>query len=302
MGRHPLFFPYLALISVCFFWGTTYLGIRMALEGFPPLLLVGIRFLVAGILMIGIALAMKSPFPKGQQLWLTSLYGLMMLGFGTGALVFAETWIPSSLAAVMVTTGPFWLIGIERVTGGDRIQPRALIGLLVGFCGVILLLLPQNGWGSFDGPVLKGFLLLNFGGLFWNGASILQRRQRLETHPFVSGAIQNLACGLVFLPLGLLVPHAPIVWKLNSNLAMIYLVIFGSMVGFSSYVFALERLPLSIVSIYNYVNPAVAAALGVLFYNEPFGWRELLAMLVILVGVAIVKSASSRPLLNKAVS
>ncbi len=274
----------------------------MALEGFPPLLLVGIRFLVAGILMIGIAFAMKSPFPKGQQLWLTSLYGLMMLGFGTGALVFAETWIPSSLAAVMVTTGPFWLIGIERVTGGDRIQPRALIGLLVGFCGVILLLLPKNGWGSFDGPILKGFLLLNFGGLFWNGASILQRRQRLETHPFVSGAIQNLACGLVFLPLGLLVPHAPIVWKLNSNLAMIYLVIFGSMVGFSSYVFALERLPLSIVSIYNYVNPAVAAALGVLFYNEPFGWRELLAMLVILVGVAIVKSASSRPLLSKAVS
>ena len=267
----------------------------MALEGFPPLLLIGGRFFIAGTLMLAIAFATKSPFPKGRQLWLTCLYGLMILGVANGALTFAEVWIPSSLAAVMVATGPFWFVGIEHATGGERIQPRALLGLLVGFCGVLILLLPHIGWNHFDASIWKGFLLLNFGGLFWNGGSILQRRQQLKTHPFVSGAIQNFACGLVVLPIALVLPHAPIVWKMNSVLAVTYLIIFGSLVGFSSYIYMLEKLPLRLVPIYNYVNPAVAAVLGVLFYNEPFGWLELTAMLVIFAGVAIVKSGSSSP-------
>ena len=291
MRQHPLFFPYLALASVCFFWGTTYLGIRIALEGFPPLLLVGTRFLIAGVIMLAIAFATKAKFPQGRQLWLTCLYGVMMLGVANGALTFAEQWIPSSLAALMVTTGPFWLVGIEHATGGERINPRALFGLCVGFCGALLLLIPKDGWGHFDSSILKGFLLLNIGGMFWNGGSVLQKRQKLETHPFVSGALHNFACGILFLPLGLLTPHAPIVWKLNSTLALVYLIIFGSLAGFNSYIYALERLPVSVVSIYNYINPAVAAMLGVWFYSEPIGWREIAAMMVIFIGVAIVKRA-----------
>ena len=291
MRQHPLFFPYLALASVCFFWGTTYLGIRIALEGFPPLLLVGARFLIAGAIMLAIAFSIKAKFPQGRQLWLTCLYGVMMLGVANGALTFAEQWIPSSLAALMVTTGPFWLVGIEHATGGERINPRAFFGLCVGFCGALLLLIPKDGWGHLDNSILKGFLLLNLGGLFWNGGSVLQKRQKLETHPFVSGALHNFACGIIFLPLGLLTAHAPVVWKLNSTLALIYLVIFGSLAGFNSYIYALERLPVSVVSIYNYINPAVAAILGVWFYNEPMGWREIAAMMVIFIGVAIVKRA-----------
>ena len=291
MNKHPLFYPYLALASVSFFWGTTYLGIRIALEGFPPLLLVGIRFLIAGSIMMGLAFLTKSRFPQGKQLWLTCLYGALMLGVANTGLTIAEQWIPSSLAALMVTTGPFGLVGMERITGGERINPRALFGLCVGFCGALLLLLPKDGIGHFDANVVSGFLLLTFNGMFWNGASVLQKRLRLETHPFVTGALHNFACGILIFPLGMLIPHQPIVWKTNSTLAIAYLVIFGSLVGFNSYIYALEKLPVSVVSIYNYVNPAVAVILGVWFYNEPIGWRELLAMAVIFAGVAIVKQA-----------
>lgn len=263
----------------------------MALEGFPPLILMGSRFLIAGSIMLAIAFAKKAQFPKGRQLWLTCLFGVMMLGIANGALTFAELWIPSSLAALMLTIGPFWLVGIEHASGGERINPRALVGLCVGFCGAMLLLIPKDGWGNFDSSILSGFLLLNVGAFFWNAGSVLQKRQKLETHPFVSGALHNFACGILFLPLGLMTPHEPVVWKMKSTLAIVYLVIFGSFAGFNCYIYALERLPVSIVSIYNYINPAVAVVLGVWFYNEPIGWREIVAMIVIFVGVAIVKHA-----------
>ncbi len=291
MGRHPLFFPYLALISVCFFWGTTYLGIRMALEGFPPLVLISGRFLIAGSIMLLIAWWKKSQFPKGRQLLLTSLYGVLILGVANGCLTFAEQWVPSSLAALMLTISPLVFVSIEHFSGGERIRRRTLLGLLVGLCGAVLLVLPREGSGGMNQSIWKGFAVLCFGTLCWNSGSILQRRQRLTTHPLISGAIQNFASGVVFLPLAIFVPQHPIIWKLDSTLAAIYLIFFGSIVGFSSYIYALERLPISVLSMYNYVNPAVAAVLGVWFYNEPIGWREIAAMLVIFSGVAIVRSA-----------
>ena len=292
MGRHPLFFPYLALIAVCFFWGTTYLGIRLALEGFPPLVLISGRFLIAGSIMLAFAWWKKSKFPEGRALWLTSFYGVMILGVANGALTFAEQWIPSSLAALITTMSPLVLVSMEHFSGGERIHKRTLTGLLVGLSGTILLVLPRGGAGAFDGgSIWKGFLVLCVGNIFWNSGAILQRRQRLATHPMVSGAIQNFASGVVFLPLALLVPQPPIIWKLDSTLAVVYLIIFGSIVGFSSYIYALERLPVSVLSIYNYVNPAVAAVLGVWFYDEPVGWREIAAMVVIFAGIAIVRSA-----------
>ena len=296
MRRHPHFNAYLALIAVCFFWGTTYLGIRMALESLPPLMLVGLRYTISGSLLVAIAFFSKAHLPSGRELFFTSLFGVIIIGIGNGCLAFAEQWVPSGLAALFITTSPFWMIGMEAlIPGGERLHGPTLIGMLVGLMGAFLLVGPaaaQQGW---SGPALKGFLILQFGCCGWAAGSILQRRHDTRAHPVVSGAIQQLATGIVFLVPAFATKNQPLHLSNRSSFAVIYLVIFGSVVGYSAYLYALDKLPVSVVSIYNYINPVVALLLGWLFYSEQIGLREIAAMLVIFAGVALVKRYSHRP-------
>lgn len=290
MRDHPHFKAYLALAAVCFFWGTTYLGIRMALESFPPLLLICVRFLISGsLLMIG-ALGVRAHLPRDRELWRTALNGVLVLGVGNGCLTFSELWIPSGLAALFITVSPFWMVGIETVLpGGERLHGPTAAGMIVGLLGAALLVAPgvmESGWG---GNTMRGFLLLQLGCAAWALGSIVQRRQVQRAHPVVSGALQQLAAGLAFLPLALTVPEHDVRWSARGAGAMLYLIVFGSIVGYSAYIYVLGKLPVPVVSIYNYVNPAVAVALGWLVYSEPFGRRELAAMLIIFLGVALVK-------------
>ncbi|HEV8042856.1 MAG TPA: EamA family transporter [Bryobacteraceae bacterium] len=290
MRSHPHFKAYLALAAVCLFWGTTYLGIRMALESLPPLMLVGLRYSISGSVLLLVAFFAKAHLPSGRELFFTALYGVIIIGIGNGCLAFAEVWIPSGLAALFITTSPFWMVGMEAlIPGGDRLHAPTLLGMLVGLAGTSLLVAPnaiQQGWG---GPLLRGFLVLQLGCCGWAFGSILQRRQVTKAHPVVSGAVQQLATGLVFMGPALLTKTQPIHWTPRSIAAVLYLVTFGSVVGYSAYLYALDKLPVSVVSIYNYVNPVVAVFLGWLFYREKIGVRELLAMLVIFAGVALVK-------------
>jgi drug/metabolite transporter (DMT)-like permease len=290
MRSHPHFKAYLALAAVCLFWGTTYLGIRMALESLPPLMLVGLRYSISGSVLLLVAFFAKAHLPSGRELFFTALYGVIIIGIGNGCLAFAEVWIPSGLAALFITTSPFWIVGMEAlIPGGDRLHAPTLLGMLVGLAGTSLLVAPnaiQQGWG---GPLLRGFLVLQLGCCGWAFGSILQRRQVTKAHPVVSGAVQQLATGLVFMGPALLTKTQPIHWTPRSIAAVLYLVTFGSVVGYSAYLYALDKLPVSVVSIYNYVNPVVAVFPGWLFYREKIGVRELLAMLVIFAGVALVK-------------
>lgn len=290
---------YAALIAVYFFWGTTYLGIRMALEMFPPAVLLSVRYLISGAIMVAGASQLKAEFPKGRELWRTMLFGTLTIGGGNGALVFAEQWIPSGLAALFVTTSPFWMVGLEALLpGGTRLHLPTLAGILVGFLGALSLIAPGAATGSFDTRVLQGFLVLQLGSLSWCLGSLLQRRQRARAHPIVSGAVQQLAAGVACLPAALLVPHPPIHWQPRAMWALAYLVVFGSLIGYSSFVYAMEHLPVAITSTYAFVNPLVAVWLGSLFYQEPFGWRESIAMTAIFLGIALVKywsRAAPRP-------
>jgi drug/metabolite transporter (DMT)-like permease len=290
MRRHPHFKAYLALAAVCFFWGTTYLGIRMALESLPPLLLVGLRYTISGTALLLVAYFAKAHLPSGKELFYTALYGVIIIGIGNGCLAFAEVWIPSGLAALFITTSPFWMVGMEAlIPGGERLHAPTLLGMLVGLLGTSLLVAPnaiQQGW---NGPSLKGFLVLQFGCCGWAFGSILQRRHATTAHPVVSGAVQQLATGLVFLGPAWLTKTQPVHWTPRSIGAVIYLVTFGSVIGYSAYLYALDKLPVSVVSTYNYINPVVAILLGWLFYREQIGVREVLSMLVIFTGVALVK-------------
>ncbi|MBI2688671.1 MAG: EamA family transporter [Acidobacteria bacterium] len=290
MGSRAHLLPYAALLAVCFFWGTTYLGIRMALESFPPLLLVAIRFLASGLVLLLWARWKGWVLPERRELVRTCLFGLMLLGVANGALTFAETWIPSSLAALFLTTSPFWLVGMDALTpGGERLTAAVAIGLLVGMLGVVLLVLPGGGAMELGPNLWKGFVVLQVGSFSWNAGSILQRRWRPTTHPLLTGALQQTAAGVVYLAAALVVPERPVMMSATGIAGVLWLVTFGSIVGYCAYIYTLETLPVSLVSLYTFVNPVVAVALGKLFYDEPFGKREAAAMAVIFAGVFIVK-------------
>ncbi|MGP0074742.1 MAG: EamA family transporter [Bryobacteraceae bacterium] len=296
MPRHPHFQAYLALAAVCFFWGTTYLGIRIALESMAPQVLMGLRYTISGIILLAVAYFSKAHLPTGRELWYTALYGVMIIGTGTGCLVFAEQWVPSGLAAVFITLSPFWMIGIDAlIPGGERLHGPTILAMLVGFAGTTLLVAPEIVSEGFGGPLLRGFLLIELGCGGWCLGSILQRRHQTKAHPVVSGAVQQLATGLVFAVPALFTKPHPSTWSARSVGAVAYLVVFGSIVGYSAYSFVLDRLPVSVVSIYNYINPIIAVFLGWLFFREHFGAQQLGAMVIIFAGVALVKRYSLPP-------
>jgi drug/metabolite transporter (DMT)-like permease len=291
LQRPPQFRAYLALAAVCFFWGTTYLGIRIALEWVHPLQLMCLRYLISGAAMLVVAFFSKAHVPSGRELIYTSLFGVITIGIGTGSLAFAELWIPSGLAALIVSMQPFWMVSVEAlIPGGDRLHAPTIFGMLVGVAGTALLVGPSAIQQGLGGPVLRSFLVLQIGCCGWSLGSILHRRQTTRAHPVVSAALQQLATGLFFLGPAIveLRPH-PLAWSWRGASAILYLAVIGGIVGYSAYMYALSKLPVSIVSIYTYVNPIVALWLGWLFYREQIGPREIVAMFVIFVGVALVR-------------
>jgi drug/metabolite transporter (DMT)-like permease len=286
----PSFRAYAALAAVCFYWGTTYLGIRMALESIPPLALISFRFASSGAILLGVAYFRGAHLPKGRELWVSMITGLATCGIGTGSLIFAEQWIPSGLAALIIAFSPFWMVGIEAlVPGGERLRRPTVLGLLVGSAGAALLVSAGVSRETIGGATLVGFLVLQAGSVSWAFGSIYQRRQPTRAHPIVTGAIQQLSAGLAFLLPALLIPPHPVMPTARGIVALCYLVVFGSIVGYSAFVYAMSNLRVAVVSIYSYVNPVVAVFLGWLFYREPFGLREAVAMVIIFVGVALLK-------------
>ncbi len=266
----------------------------MALESFTPVTLVCFRYLTSGTLMLIAARSAGWHIPRGRELWLTAFFGLVTLGIGNGCLAFAEQWIPSGLAALFVATSPFWLVGTEALAPrGEPLHAPTIRGMLVGAIGVIFLVAPAAAEFQANRAVLGAFLLLQFGCAGWSAGSIAQRKTTAKAHPFVSGAVQQLATGIVY-AIPAAIRHDPIRWSPRGIGAVIYLMIFGSIVGYSAYIFAMDRLPVAIASIYTYVNPIVAVIIGVLLYGEPFGAREAIAMTIIFAGVAMVKHASKK--------
>jgi drug/metabolite transporter (DMT)-like permease len=295
LARHPLFKPYLALVAVCFFWGTTYLGIRMSLESFPPLELVCIRYIISGSILLLFAKARGLYLPRGRDLAVACFSGFFTLGIGNGALVFSEVLIPSGIAGLIITISPFWMVGVEAaLPGGERLHAPTIGGMAVGLLGAGLLFLPDFTAHPIDHKLLSGFLLLQLGMAGWSFGSVYQRRNAGRAHPIIAGGVQQLAAGLILLPFSLAIPQAPIHWSTRGVLALTYLICFGSIVGYSAFAYAMDKLPVAIVSLYSYVNAVVAVFLGWLVYHERFGLNEAFAMLVIFSGVALVKRYSHR--------
>ena len=291
--KHERFWAYAAFATICVVWGTTYLFIAIALETVPPLLLTGSRFVIAGGVMLGIAKARGERIPSDlRTLANLALIGFLMVGVGNLAVVWAELWVPSGLAALLVATAPFWMAIIERFrSSGERVSLQSGIGMTLGFVGVALLVSPGIS-GKWSINFLLGALAIQVGGICWQLGSAHGKYNLAHVPLMASAALQMLFGGTIVTVVGFAIGEASS-FSLTPRTfaALAYLTIFGSIIAYSAYVFALAHLRTTITSLYAYVNPVVAVFLGWLILSEPLTAKAIMAMIVILVGVALVQTA-----------
>lgn len=287
---------YLAWVAVCLIWGTTYLGIRVSLETMPPALMGGLRWTIAGGLLALFVAARGDRLPDRSRWGHIALLGFLLLGLGNGGVVFAEQWISSGLTAVLVATSPFWMAAVEAAfPDGDRLRGRVLVGLTIGFSGIVLLVWPDLGVGGMQNRgLVAGVIALQIASLGWSLGSAYSRRQGRDDHVLGTTAYQMLAGGLMMMAAGTLRGEwSHLTFTPRTAAALVYLSTIGAVGGFVAYTYALRHLPVSFVSMYAYINPVIAVALGVLLLNEPFDGRMAAAAVLVLAGVAVVRTAST---------
>jgi drug/metabolite transporter (DMT)-like permease len=283
----------LALATLYLIWGSTYLGIRFALEGgWPPLLMAGSRFIVAGGLMYAVLRARGVPAPTRAQWPTIAAMGVLLLGLGNGLVCIAEQTVSSGVAAVAVASAPLWM-AVFSALRGDRPTRMECIGLAIGFAGVVWL----NAGGSLASSKI-GLVALVVATIAWAFGSIWSRGRDLPS-PFMTAAAQMLVGGVAMLVAGWLVGerfHG--VPTLKGWLSVAYLAGFGSIVAFSAYIWLLHNVRPVLAGSYAYVNPAIAVLLGAWLAHERFSGSELGAMGVILLGVVAItlaKAAKPKP-------
>jgi drug/metabolite transporter (DMT)-like permease len=282
---------------VYFFWGSTYLAILIAVRHFPAALLGALRFLIAGALMLGwCALTGKKIAISARDALRLLLIGVLLLTGGNVVLAWTEKFINSGLAAMIVAVVPIWIALLEALIGGDRLNRQGWIGLLLGIGGLLVLLWPDIATGGSVGKrdLVVCFVLM-LGSLSWALGSVFSRRFQLGIGPFAATGwemtLAGVFNGLLALSLGDF-RHAD--WSRAGWLAIAYLVTFGSLVGFTAYIWLLEHVPTPKVATYAYVNPVVAVFLGWLFHNEHIDRYMLLGMVVIVAAVALVTTSKLR--------
>ncbi|MCX5068319.1 EamA family transporter [Micromonospora lupini] len=285
-----------ALIVVYVLWGSTYLAIRVAVETLPSLLSAALRFAVAGLVLAVVLRLRRGPGAlrvQRRQLGSAALVGVLLLAGGNGLVVLAESGppgvaVPSGIAALLVATVPLLVVLLRSATG-DRPGVWTFAGVTLGFVGLVLLVLPA---GSSDAVPLVGALTVVAGAVTWSVGSFLSGRIRMPGDPFVATVYEMLAGALALAVVaaarGELGEFHPTTVSTRSWLALGYLMVAGSLVAFTAYVWLLQNAPISLVSTYAYVNPAVAVGLGALLVAEPITPRVLLGGAVIVAGVALV--------------
>ncbi len=286
---------YVALVAVCVIWGTTYLGIRVALEAVPPALMGALRWLTAGSLLLAYAWFRGQALPHVGSWASLAVQGLLMIGFGNGFVNWAEQTVPSGLAAVVIATSPFFMAGVEALRAdGERLSRRGLVGLVLGFVGIIVLVWPDLRFNDAGGTqFVLGLLALQGACLAWAVGSSYSKRHPHGDSVIGATAVQMLFGGLIMLVAGTLIGEWGLVSLHGRGVAALaYLTVVGSIGGFVSYIFALKYLPVSTVSIYAYINPLIAVILGALVLGEPFGLRTVVSMAIVFAGVALVKQPS----------
>lgn len=291
---------YIAWIAVCVIWGTTYLAIRVGVEHIPPMLFAGLRWIVAGIIFVTLLKSLGKKFPPKNDLIHIAIMSFAMLGFGNGLVVVGEQYVSSGLAALLITTVPFWVVGMESFTStGPKINKQIISGLLIGLIGIALIF--GSDWSElFDIKYLLGILSIFGAVVAWSFGTVYSKYKRVNTHPLISASIQMLIAGVAQTILGITLGEiSQISFDTSGVLALGYLIIFGSIFGYGSYIYAIEHLPLSLVSTYAYINPIIAVVLGWLFLDEKLNVFIGIGAVVIILGVILVKQGAKQQAAQK---
>jgi drug/metabolite transporter (DMT)-like permease len=296
-----------AFAAIYLIWGSTYLAIRFAIETMPPFLMAGSRFVIAGLILYLVATLQGAGRPTWKQ-WRSAaiIGGLLLLG-GNGGVVWSETRVPSGLAALMVATVPFWIVVLDWLRpGGVRPSGRVLLGVFLGMAGIILLIGPDKSGGNID---ILGALALIIASLSWSAGSLYSRRAELPRSPLLATGMEMLAGGALLLIAGAVTGEPgrlrPEAISLQSALSLLYLILFGSLIGFTAYIWLLRVAPPARVATYAYVNPVVAVFLGWVFAGEQLSLQTIIASVVIIAAVVIIttyRAARPQPAATEAAS
>lgn len=284
---------YLAWAVVCVVWGTTYLAIRISLESIPPLLMAGIRYTTAGLALVAMLVARREPMPPIRSWGPLTVLGVLLLGFGNGGVVWAEQYVPSGLTAVLVGMSPFWMVGIDALLfpAGRALTARRVIGLIVGFTGIVVLVWPDLTIGDTRHSFLVGVISTQVACIGWAFGSSYARNHAPHANVLTIAAFEMVFGGLALVLGGAVHGELPrLAFTMRTAAALGYLIVFGAIVGFSAYAYALKHLPVATVSLYAYVNPVIAVILGTLLLGEPFSARMAGAAAVVLIGMGLVRT------------
>ncbi len=271
---------WVALWAVYIIWGSTYLGIRIAVETLPPLLAVSTRFILAGTIMATVVIARGGSMRISRRAFGScALIGCLLPG-ANAVLFYAERDVPTSLASLLIASVPL-IVVLLRLADRERLSGPALAGVGVGFAGLAVLLRPEGG------ATTLGIGLCMLSAVMWSLGSFASARLTMPDNPFAATAWEMLVGGFVMLPAGIAMAGS-VSPSTSSVLAWLYLVTIGSVVGFTAYTWLLASAPLGLVATYAYVNPIVAIILGVLVRNEHISGRILLGAAIVVSGVALV--------------
>ncbi len=280
----------IAYLVVCVFWGSTYLAIKIGVTELPPFLFAGLRFFVAGVILLALARALGDPLPRRSDWRTLAIVGLLLLAGGNAFVVWSEQYIGSGIASIFVVTVAMWTALFDAIIpgGSSELNWRVVAGLLLGFLGTLLLV------GATPAEILaadkRGPLALTMASASWSLGSVYAKRHPTQASPYMGAAFQMMVGGSAVALVGTVLGEWA-AWHLSSRGigAIAYLVIFGSILGYSAYSYALRHASATIVGTYAYVNPVIAVLLGWLLLHEPVGTRTFVAMGMILVAVVWIQ-------------
>jgi drug/metabolite transporter (DMT)-like permease len=290
--RRERLLGFAAFVAICAIWGTTFLAIRVGIETIPTLYLTGLRFTVAGVILLAVAALRGQPMPRRLAQWgHEAVTGILLFALANGAVVWAEHSITSGLAALLAATLPLWMALLERLLGrGNRLTPGRVAGLIAGFGGVAAVVSPALAAPRSETGLIVGVLAMQFYTVTWNLGTLRAKYRPSGLPSAVAPALQMLLGGGVTLAAG--AATTPWQWSYltpRSGAALAYLTLFGSVIAFSAYHYALRTVSPGRLTLFAYFQPAVAALAGALVLDEPITVRMLVGMLLILGGVTVAR-------------
>lgn len=282
---------YIAYLFICIVWGTTYLGIRVAVLHYPPFLMAGVRQFVSGIILITVALAISRKADwRRKNLLLQAFIGFLLITVGNGLVTWAEQYVSSGVAALICSTMPITGVLINVAMGKERLNIWIILGMLLGFGGVAVIF-QDNLQSSQNNLFVVGIIALVVATLGWALGSILNKTKTPAVNSLLNSGLQVICGGGLML---LISPFADnydhlVLWNKEGFMALCYLIVFGSVLAYAAYMYALKELPVGFVMSYAYVNPLVAVILGYFFMSEPLNSKTIIAFILIISGIVIVR-------------